>query len=687
MKKILLLLLLSLPFGSGTAHAESGFRFNVSSIDATGDMYAEQDIFIQGRSVAQTENALIISTGEIKISLTQESLDRANADNAIGVATGTLVRRAGDTITGPLVVNSSMTAIKFIGDGSGLTGLGTSGALNFLFTSTASDIGGGYTDMVLTPNYIPEGRSTLTVSGFPVGIDVVIASRASVLNSPSLTNMPTGRILFHVHCWQSGGSGTAVIYAKEYKRSVSGVETLIATSDISSALTLYESEVQISAVLTQPISMELTDRLVHKVVVVSQSGAPEVSIVIGGIGNNATWAGVSFPAPTIDIANFIPYTGATQTLDLGVHSLTTTGNVYSTNIGALSVATTSLNNTQNAVILSTGVLRTDLTQESLARTNADLAIGLTTGSLRTDLTSEANSRIAGDNALGVSTGTLKTAIDGIYVSTAGLVLRAGDTMTGTLKINPANPLDSLFVGTTTHAADENYYTAWFNGGVGIISTQATNSTIPVFAVHNIAGDDVFTIRSDGSVTMSTASIMGEAVFYAGGIAPENMKVQISSTGLAMISTHTFLTLGDNYVIRDRGDIIATSSLTYLPDTYNTTATSGGSCVTGSTLTFTTNGASVLDMRATGSWSSSGNDTAQATFLIDGQYAGISNATVGIVTQYLTTARPEVMALFNVTPILSKGTHTACLMMWTSGHILSIDSGHRIQFGVFERYIK
>ena len=103
----------------------------------------------------------------------------------------------------------------------------------------------------------------------------------------------------------------------------------------------------------------------------------------------------------------------------------------------------------SAIGIATGTIRTDFEAADAAigvatgtlRTDLDNVI-ISTGQLQTDLSQEVLDRIAGDTAIGIATGTITGRLDDLDVSTATLqdnidlkVAKAGDTMTGTLITN------------------------------------------------------------------------------------------------------------------------------------------------------------------------------------------------------------------------------------------------------------
>ena len=375
-------------------------------------------------------------------------------------------------------------------------------------------------------------------------------------------------------------------------------------------------------------------------------------------------------------------------------------------------------------------------------------------------------------------------VSAAFALTAQLASTQSFTGLNSFTTNFYIPNGVLYVGTTSKPVDETYYTSWFQGGMGIISTQPAGSQTPVLAVHNTAGDDTFFITEAGVLnvltmapvnhhlgmfigdkndwlnvgvqnknsgifassdlqafaddgtedsgyidmgiqssgfndptwsfagpndgylfvagplsgpthpslpghgdlaigTRSTGTVVN---FFVGGTKATDLKVVISSAGIQFVSTNTYVTLGDNYLIRDSKDLIPTSTITYITS-YSTTATSGGRCIPGSTVTFTTNGNSFLDLRLSGSITNTNNQTAEFTFLVDGAYQSLSSASVGIVSQYITANRSEVVSVHHATDIISKATHTACAMAWSSGNTLSIPANHRLQFAVFERYAR
>lgn len=156
-----------------------------------------------------------------------------------------------------------------------------SSANSYYFTNTVSDQGGGRYEMTKD---IPAG------GGFGTNYPAVnngdyLLQFSTILDYPNVTSIPSGTFMFHIEGRQNSGTQVTRIYAELYSRtSPGGVNTLIATSDLSESLT--GSNTTLVGSVTIPITRNLlaTDRLTlaFRADVSGAGTTPDISLDIQG---------------------------------------------------------------------------------------------------------------------------------------------------------------------------------------------------------------------------------------------------------------------------------------------------------------------------------------------------------------------------------------------------------------------
>jgi len=192
----------------------------------------------------------------------------------------------------------------------------TLGSLTYYLTNTASSIA-TYLAMTVAP-FSP--KTTLAFTGLVAGTDTV-QNFATIAGVPNLTFIPAGIYVFHVHASRTGAAGTVKIQAQFWEVSSVGVDiALIGTSEASENLTTSEVEFSLAFAdgnVYTPASA--ASRIVARVqAVVTGASGPTMNVFVGGTADSH----VSLPSATVDASNFVPYTGATQDVNLGSHNLT-----------------------------------------------------------------------------------------------------------------------------------------------------------------------------------------------------------------------------------------------------------------------------------------------------------------------------------------------------------------------------
>lgn len=229
------------------------------------------------------------------------------------------------------LAGNTTTSLKFlsqIGDGVNTTGMSwqsmpLAGNNIFVFANAGSDIS-TYYQMPSLLNYSTWSLGTVTtnLSTTPT----VMAIFATNSGYPNTTIIPSGMVTCHFDTQKASGANNYYTYFELYKRNLAGSETLLMTSDNSSSQSVNTNiNVTVSGFLSSDTTLLTTDRLVIKVYGVMVSSTANVDLKF----DDSTSARMEMPRAGVDATNFVPYIGATATLDLGSHDLMTSGAVGS----------------------------------------------------------------------------------------------------------------------------------------------------------------------------------------------------------------------------------------------------------------------------------------------------------------------------------------------------------------------
>ena len=142
----------------------------------------------------------------------------------------------------------------------------------FLHQDASADIGG----YLLLATDDPDDIKT-DVGPFAItGDDQELEQFATAAGEPGLTTLQHGVYEMHFHAEKTAGTKDAEVYFKIYKRAAGGAETLLGTSEVTSAIGSGESEYSIHTSIIEQILL-VDDRIVLKLF-----GSPT------GLGSNPT---------------------------------------------------------------------------------------------------------------------------------------------------------------------------------------------------------------------------------------------------------------------------------------------------------------------------------------------------------------------------------------------------------------
>lgn len=200
----------------------------------------------------------------------------------------------------------SGTSLTYYFSGTGSTDYGTFDQLQSLSVYVPGALASNPQFVTTTPNLIKE---FLTEPGYP-----------------NITKIIAGTVEFHYEVEKNAGSNNYYTYAELWKKDSGGTETLLLTSDNSSATAVNTRQaVSVSAANLSDITLLASDRLIVRVYAAMLSSTALITLYY----DDNTNARVQLPYIPADATNFVPYVGATADLNLGNFNLITS-TIYDT---------------------------------------------------------------------------------------------------------------------------------------------------------------------------------------------------------------------------------------------------------------------------------------------------------------------------------------------------------------------
>jgi len=147
----------------------------------------------------------------------------------------------------------------------------------YMFSSTNSDIV-GYESMPTLTDYVAGALATDTASVGTGG--AILQEFATNLGYPNTTVLSAGLYTCHFETQKASGSNNYYCYFELYKRSSGGVETLLATSDNTTQVSINTivQQTTTATIATNQV-MLATDRIVVKIYAVMLSATVNISIL------------------------------------------------------------------------------------------------------------------------------------------------------------------------------------------------------------------------------------------------------------------------------------------------------------------------------------------------------------------------------------------------------------------------
>jgi hypothetical protein len=495
--------------------------------------------------------------------------------------------------------------------------------IDYFFNDTASDIGGIYYDQ--TNNDLGGGESTLSTAGLSASTnDQALVNFATLSGEPGILSVPAGIFNVHFHAERTAGSSSVNIYAEIHKRASGGAETLITTTEISTAVT-SKASFSIHGSTGVDTDLLVTDRIVIKFYANCGAGS---GATVALYQEGTTTSHMSIPS-TVDVLNqiFLRTDGA-NSMSGDLHILDTNGLIvgHSTQVAFAEV-------TSEAQVLGT------------TETDASLAIGLF--STTNALSPKIKFLKSGNASLGGNTIVANNEeLAGIQVYAAdGVDL---DTLVSEIQFN----VDNSFVAVGAIGGEIILKTAT-SGGV-ITDAITINSTQDV-TINNgglIVVDGRFQTAKGGDIASANETTLGTDGNY------------FDITGNTTINwiTKTGWTAGDIIVLQFDSTPQVTDTAGAPPPTGAEIILLGGANFTaavGDTLTFSYDGTYFREISRTGTLDAG---VSAATTSLAGKVELATTAEINTGTDATRAMTPDAFAASNmgkkVLEVVIVGTDTA-----------------------------
>jgi len=332
--------------------------------------YADGNLFFKNSSNVVTTLA---STQFVNVS------GNANVGN-IGATNAVITNSLS---AGNITASGNISATYLLGDGSYLTGL-PGVQSDFLFANTASSVS-PYYQSVYVANYVTGTLATATQS--VGGTAVMLAEFLTNAGYPNQSYLPTGKIGITYQTQKTSGNSTYFTYAEIWKRTAAGAETLLLTSDATTASSINTLiQQQTSTTNNSNIPLDTTDLIAIKIYAQVASG-PTSSITLRW--DSTTESGFYVPTPPATIAQFIPYQNAVSNVDLGSYGVTT-GYVTATG------------NVTGNYILGNGSQLTGISTNSIYNGNSNVAITSASANVTMGINGDANTVVISPGSIFVN---------------------------------------------------------------------------------------------------------------------------------------------------------------------------------------------------------------------------------------------------------------------------------------------
>src|SRR5271157_3020787 len=201
----------------------------------------------------------------------------------------------------------------------------SAGLLTYYMTATASALTNlsaivTTDNKMLTPPYSPKTPIDIANN---TSADVILQSFATDPGFPGIVFIPAGTYIWHIHAYRLSGNRAVTLYAvfREVTSTGTAVGTIGTQTESSTALGAAETEYSLAMADGNTYSLALlTSRIVIDIHAVFTGGSSNTTVrmYVGGTADSH----ISLPSNTVDSTSFVPYSGATADVALGLHAIT-----------------------------------------------------------------------------------------------------------------------------------------------------------------------------------------------------------------------------------------------------------------------------------------------------------------------------------------------------------------------------
>ena len=337
------------------------------------------------------------------------------------------------------------------------------------------------------------------------------------VGTPGVTILPKGMYNEEIYAARTSGTMNVTLYAEIWEVSSTGVDIAkIATTNSTSNLTGVVTPYSVDFERGDYLMGSINSRLVVRIYAVTNGGgtAPTVQLSFG----NGTDSNLTTPGATVDVTNFIPYTGATKNIDLGAFGLTTTGYLNATtskftNSSSTALTSTNLYSTNFYPSLTSSWLATDNTGKMVATTTFPVAV--------------------------LSGGTNGYGVRWLSSSTVGTSTILDDGVNA--GVNATSSLYEFFIKGDTIGSHSPFAVASSSGTIAFsvgqdnvttIGTSTISGTLGVTGLTTLANASTTNLSASTGATLAALNIPGTSLFTGKITAGLASTTQISaSTGI------------------------------------------------------------------------------------------------------------------------------------------------------------